>query len=300
MGRVRRFSQTMAPPFARRFAQRLARHLGRGSMFERRGHYYSPLLGPADIARRGSPNGRIRGITIDDEAMWLKLEALGAIAHGLELARVPTPGRSFYTANSWYGAADAALLQSMIRLHRPSRIVEAGSGFSTAAALDAVRGTDTRIATIDPDASRLRELGLIGHPNLDVIEAQVQDADLALFESLSAGDFLVLDTSHVGKTGSDVLWHLFEVLPRLASGVFVHVHDTFPGFEYPLNWMEEGRSWNELYLLRAFLEFNTRFSIELWPAHLWSRDAVRAAAAVPQLAEANAGQLWIRVVEEGA
>ena len=299
MGRVRHLAQTFAPHFARSFALRLAKRLGRSSIFDRRGHYYSPLLGRADIARRGRPDARLRGITINEEAMWLKLEALGAIARRLELAQLPTPGVSFYSTNTWYGAADAALLQSMIRLYRPSRIAEAGSGFSTAAALDAVRGTETRVTTIDPDVSRLRELRLIGHPNLEVIETQVQDADLALFESLSAGDFLVLDTSHVGKTGSDVLWHLFEVLPRLATGVLVHVHDTFPGFEYPLNWMEEGRSWNELYLLRAFLEFNTRFSIELWPAHLWTQDATRAAAAVPQLAEADAGQLWLRVEEGG-
>jgi hypothetical protein len=43
--------------------------------------------------------------------------------------------------------------------------------------------------------------------------------------------------------GSDVVWLLLHVLPRLAAGVAVHVHDIFWPFEYPVHWLHLGRDW---------------------------------------------------------
>ena len=57
-----------------------------------------------------------------------------------------------------------------------------------------------------------------------------------MFEVLEAGDILFINSTHVLRTGSDVCFELFEVLPRLASGVFVHFHDMFWPFEYPRKW----------------------------------------------------------------
>jgi hypothetical protein len=68
----------------------------------------------------------------------------------------------------------------------------------------------------------------------------------------------------VSRLGSDVNHELFEVLPTLQRGVHVHFHDIFFPFEYPLEWSEEGRAWNEAYLLRAFLEYNDAFEIVLF------------------------------------
>ena len=63
--------------------------------------------------------------------------------------------------------------------------------------------------------------------------------------------------------------HLFfDVLPRLGSGVIVHLHDILPTFEYPLVWLREPRAWSEAYLLRAFLQYNSAFEIFLWPSLL--------------------------------
>jgi hypothetical protein len=65
---------------------------------------------------------------------------------------------------------------------------------------------------------------------------------------------LFIDSTHVLRTGSDVCFELFEILPRLSPGVLVHIHDMFWPFEYPRSWVvEENRSWNELYAVRAFL-----------------------------------------------
>ena len=39
--------------------------------------------------------------------------------------------------------------------------------------------------------------------------------------------------------------------------MYVHIHDIFFPFEYPKVWLEDGRAWNEVYLLHAFLACST-------------------------------------------
>ena len=69
----------------------------------------------------------------------------------------------------------------------------------------------------------------------------IQQVPVATFEALEAGDILFIDSTHVLRTGSDVCFELFEVLPRLASGVLVHFHDMFWPFEYPRLWRSKKR-----------------------------------------------------------
>src|SRR5690606_17050723 len=78
-----------------------------------------------------------------------------------------------------------------------------------------------------------------------------------------ANDILFIDSTHVSKINSDVNYIFFEILPRLASGVYIHFHDIFFPFEYPKAWVYEGRAWNEAYILRAFLQYNNAFSVVL-------------------------------------
>jgi hypothetical protein len=107
--------------------------------------------------------------------------------------------------------------------------------------------------------------------NVDVIAAPVQDVPVETFTSLEPGDVLFIDSTHVAKAGSDVVWLFLRVLPRLAKGVVVHVHDVFWPVEYPAQWLREGRSWNEDYLLNAFLCHNDAWRIELFSSWLWRR-----------------------------
>ena len=86
---------------------------------------------------------------------------------------------------------------------------------------------------------------------------------MSTFTDLDAGDVLFIDSSHVAKTGSDVNFLMFEVLPRLAAGVHVHLHDIFLPMEYPRRWVQrDNRSWNEQYLLRALLMDSHGFRVD--------------------------------------
>jgi hypothetical protein len=88
-------------------------------------------------------------------------------------------------------------------------------------------------------------------------EQKVQDVPLELFAQLQAGDFLFIDSSHVAKTGSDLNHILFEVLPAIRPGVFLHFHDIFLLYEYPAEWiLERNWAWNEQYILLALLMGN--------------------------------------------
>jgi hypothetical protein len=88
--------------------------------------------------------------------------------------------------------------------------------------------------------------------------------DPRLIEQLTANDILFIDSSHVSKAGSDVNHIVFELLPRVQAGVLVHFHDVLYPFEYPKEWFKLGVSWNEPYLLRAFLQYNDQFAIMFW------------------------------------
>ena len=88
----------------------------------------------------------------------------------------------------------------------------------------------------------------------------------------------------------------FEVLPRLRPGVRVHVHDIFLPHDYPPDWvLNENRSWNEQYLLRALLMYSTGFRIIFgcsYAFHRWP-DKVKAALAHPKGHAFGGGSFWI-------
>ena len=124
----------------------------------------------------------------------------------------------------------------------------------------------------------------------------VVNGSLDDLRTLAAGDVLFVDSTHVSRTGSDVNRIVFEILPALAPGVFVHLHDMFPGFEYPAPWVFEGRAWTELYLVRAFLQYNESFEIVLWPNLLAMLDHGDVIGRFPIAAANIGGSLWLRKV----
>jgi hypothetical protein len=64
------------------------------------------------------------------------------------------------------------------------------------------------------------------------------------------------------KTGSDLHYELFSIIPSLRPGVLIHFHDIYFPFEYPEAWVFRLRwSWNEIYVIRAFLMYNSEFRV---------------------------------------
>jgi hypothetical protein len=162
----------------------------------------------------------------------------------------------------------------MLRAHRPKRFVEVGSGVSTKFARRAVTFYDlpTRLTSIDPQPRN--EIDQICD---EVIRQPLERCDLAMFEALEPGDVFFLDSSHRSFQGSDVTVFFLEILPRLKSGVIVHVHDVYLPYDYISGHIH--RLWNEQYLLASALLFGPdRFEI-LFPAWFVGRDPDLAAHA---------------------
>ena len=97
--------------------------------------------------------------------------------------------------------------------------------------------------------------------NICLYQNVVQNVDLDLFKKLEENDILFIDSSHVAKVGSDVMYEYFDILPVLKSGVIIHVHDMFYPFEYPEEWIKQGRAYNELYIVRALIMDSKKYKI---------------------------------------
>jgi hypothetical protein len=78
--------------------------------------------------------------------------------------------------------------------------------------------------------------------------------------------------------------------------VYVHFHDVFYPFEYPREWIYEGRAWNEDYVLRAFLQYNSAFRIRLFGTWLALRHPEQLHTAMPLCARNPGGSLWLQRV----
>ena len=269
------------------------------------GHFYSPLPSPEEVAdafARGGFGPPFAAIDLNEEAQLARLERFAAWYPEQPFPEKTTPGWRFHLDNPSYGHYDAIMLYSMIREARPRRIIEVGSGFSSAAMLDLNDrqfGGSMHLTFVDPDMSRLRALLRDDdHTRVTLIEKRVQEVPLQTFTSLGENDLLFIDSSHVSKIGSDVNRLYFDVLPVLAPGALIHIHDVAGNFEYPREWFNEGRAWNEQYLLRAFLMHNRDYRIELFTGWLFNTKHEVIREKMPLCARGGGGQLWLRKLRQ--
>jgi predicted O-methyltransferase YrrM len=212
----------------------------------------------------------------------------------------PAPGRRYSFENPNYSYNDGIVLYCMMRHSRPRRIVEIGSGYSSCAMLDVnERFFDNSIACtfIDPYPQLLRDLiNESDHDRIRIFGQRVQDVDIDVFRELQASDILFIDSSHVTKTGSDVNYIIFKILPLLNEGVLIHFHDIFYPFEYPVDWVYEGRSWNEAYLLRAFMQYNEAFEIQFFNSFLIEKYRETFESAMPLCLKRAGANLWLKKI----
>lgn len=278
------------------------------------GHFYSPICDPADLLDRQNalwPPAAPTETKPDDPSIEYnvpgQLDLLGRLAAHVCEIEFPVDASAdpfrYHYRNDQYPCLDAEALFCMIRHASPARIIEIGSGFSTLIIAEVSRRfyhSAIHITCIEPFPRQFLISGVPGVSRL--IRKPVQSIPRDVFDILTPGDILFVDSSHVSKTGSDVNHILFNILPFLRAGVYVHFHDIFLPDDYPKRWaIDEGRNWNEQYLVRAFLQFNRAFEV-VWSSYLMAtRFPARTAAAFPRYRELGAGgSLWLRRRESNA
>jgi hypothetical protein len=177
------------------------------------------------------------------------------------LAAIPMqrtgPSEPFWE-NGWFQGVDFVALYGLVSQRSPARIVEVGSGNSTRLVRRAIDDHLLQVhhVAIDPSPRR---------PVTDLVDEYIQQpleaTDLSRFDELEAGDILFFDGSHRSFTNTDVTVMFNEVLPRLAPGVLVHVHDIFLPWDYPPHWAD--RWYSEQYLLASWLLAGQRLNVVL-------------------------------------
>ena len=247
---------------ARRGGAQILRWAARSAGFDLlRRNFYSPLPQleelPPGIFQRRNP---LRGIKWDVDRHEAFLRDLAPY-----LAEFTTP-EEFFWGNAMYESVESEVLYAVVRRYKPKRIIELGSGFTSliiaaACRKNASEGRSCRYVVFDPYPRDFVNAGIDGVDSLHAVGvAEIQQEE---FEALEDGDLLFIDTTHTVKVGSDVNRLLLEVLPTLASGVLVHIHDIFLPYEYPRVFFENHLYWQEQYMLQALLAENPNFELLL-------------------------------------
>jgi predicted O-methyltransferase YrrM len=268
------------------------------------GHFFSPVVDPRTVgdyvaaSMRAKPD-EIAGIPLDLESMRAFWKANERLIAATPFTEEPDGHHRYYYRGGPYQYGDAITLRAMIGSHRPKRIVEIGSGFSTACMLDAAEEfglADLRLTCIEPYAARLRSvLRPQDKDRVEIIEDKVQGMPLERFAALEPNDILFIDSTHVLKTGSDVHYELFHILPVVRPGVLVHFHDCRYPFEYPAEFIfKRNYSWNEAYAVRAFLMYNPRFRVFFYNSLFAMECRDMVAATCPAFLRNPGSSLWLR------
>ena len=235
------------------------------------GHYHSPIpdLNAVLSAREVIFDQSVKDIPAVDLNERRQAELLESFSKYYEgcllFPESPKEGMRYYFENNFFSYGDAIILYAFLRHFRPGRVIEVGSGFTSALMLDVKEhyfSENMNFIFIEPHPDRLNMLfSEEDKKSCQIVDRPVQEVEIDFFSRLEAGDLLFIDSSHVGKVCSDVGYIINTILPALNRGVFVHFHDIPWPFEYPEAWFRQGRVWNEAYMIRSFLQYNETFEI---------------------------------------
>lgn len=232
-------------------------------VFPIRNHYYEPLFDHSALRISLREDRLLSGIDLNIEE---QLKIIEKFNYNDELRQIPMEqeGLDFYYHNGSYASGDAEYLYNMIRLYKPARIIEIGSGNSTLMAIRAVKKNMLENPSYNCEHICIEpyEISWLEKTPAKIIRSKVEEFGNKIFGILEANDILFIDSSHIIRPQGDVLFEYLEILPKLNSGVIVHIHDIFTPKDYLDEWiLEDVRFWNEQYLLEAFLSCNKEFRV---------------------------------------
>lgn len=229
-------------------------------------NYYEPSFNFDNLKKNLSEKRNLPGINFNIENQIKNLKQLD---YKKELENLNlknnSPNFNFNIDNNFFEAGDAEIYYQMIRYHKPKKIIEIGSGQSSLIAMEAINNNKqidnfiTELTCIEPFENKWLEKN-----DIRVIRKKVEEIDTDIFTDLSKGDILFIDSSHVIKPQGDIVKIFLEILPKLKSGVIIHIHDIFSPRDYLENWLKiENRFFNEQYLLEGMLDNSSRYKIML-------------------------------------
>ncbi|HNP17455.1 MAG TPA: class I SAM-dependent methyltransferase [Fulvivirga sp.] len=260
-------------------------------------HYYEPQF---DLRKYKQNYRQLPAIDFNDKGQLDEIQSFSYQDELLEIPLEKVPHPKYYYNNGSFPSGDAECYYSLIRMYKPSKIIEIGSGYSTLIAHEAIMKNKqespmclTELICVEP-----YEMPWLKDMDVELIRSKVEDLELTFFERLQKGDILFIDSSHIIRPEGDVLYEILQILPKLNSGVLVHFHDIFTPFNYPDIWLKkEFRLWNEQYLLEAFLSYNKSFEVMLSLSYLTHHYSEKVHSAFPILGQNPTrlpGSFWLK------
>ena len=236
-------------------------------VFPIRDHYYEPLFVDARIHKPLSEHRALPGINLRVQDQLSLLEQLHAgeefETHALR-GNIAGSGMNFDINNGNYGPGDAEFLFAFLRHIKPRRVIEIGCGQTTlvieaaASANESEHGSRFEHICYEPyEQPWLKCLN-----GVKLLRKRIETENANWQDELAEGDLLFIDSSHMIRPQGDVLYEYLELIPALARGVYVHVHDIFTPRDYPDKWIRDAvKFWNEQYLLEAILSNHGRYHV---------------------------------------
>jgi hypothetical protein len=269
------------------------------------GHFYSPIPSLKEIKQYentifAAPPKFLPGIDLNTEEQLYLFDQLKIFYPTVPFSEHASPAMRYRYDNETYSYSDAITLFCMMRYLRPKNIIEIGSGYSSCVILDTNElffNDNIQCTFIEPYPELLHSL--ITQNDIrrhTIIDKKLQDIDIEQFSLLRENDILFLDSTHVAKIHSDVNYFFFQLLPHLQSGVYIHIHDIMYPFEYPREWIYGGKAWNEAYMLRTFLQYNTSFTIVYFNTYLQHFFGEKFRSEMPLCLKNRGGSIWLKKV----
>ena len=229
-------------------------------------HFYSEI--PDIRALKNSPDWKkarsFFGIpgNVEKQMAWVE-QSTTSYRSGLKGFEIHADAVRTNGSNEGYGEVEADFLYCFVRSHRPGKIVQIGSGVSTAVCLRAAKdeGFSPRIICIEPYPTEfLKRESAAGR--IELVAKKVEDVGPECASWVTAGDLFFVDSSHTLAPAGEVNLIVFEMLPRLVPGTYIHFHDIHFPYDYSPDTLSTALFFqHETALLYAFLLMNDYFQI---------------------------------------
>ncbi|GHU06028.1 hypothetical protein FACS1894147_12730 [Spirochaetia bacterium] len=264
-------------------------------------HFYSPYPVMDEIKRHdfsATLPEKIPGIDLNTVEQLNLLGKLETFYKELPFKEKKTEGLRYYFDNNSFRYSDAIFLFLILRYLKPKKIIEAGSGFSSCITLDTNEfffNNTMKCIFIEPYPRVLKSLiRKNDKSNCEIHESKLQKIPLGIFRQLEENDVLFIDSTHISKFNSDVNYIIHAILPELQKGVYIHFHDIVYPFEYKQERLSRGVAWNEQYILRSFLEYNSMFKIVLFNSYLERFYNEEVLVKFPLVHKAAGNSIWLK------
>ena len=169
------------------------------------GDALSPIPSLAEVKDREkviyAVSRHLPGIDLNEAGQLLLFDELRKFYPEQPFPEQKTENRRYWFRNPAYSYSDAILLYCLMRYLRPRRIIEVGSGYSSAAILDTNElffNNSIECTFVEPQPQLLHSL--LKDQDRERIQLQqqkLQNIDPDLFAGLEANDILFIDSSHV-------------------------------------------------------------------------------------------------------